>query len=70
MVEALSDSTGPSIFPAVAVIGANLYVVWRESSEVVYKPSTDSGVTFDPTVTKVRPNFSAFPSIAVSAAAS
>jgi hypothetical protein len=66
----LSDSTGPSIFPAVPVIGANLYVVWRESSEVVYRPSPDSGVTFDPTVTKVSPNSSAFPSIAVSAAAS
>jgi hypothetical protein len=76
----VSDNSGDSQLPAIAAIGVNIYVVWRDNTglvagdfDIFYRPSTDSGVTFDPTVTNVSANAGAsaviaVPSIAVSAA--
>jgi hypothetical protein len=45
----LSDNAVASLFPGIAVSGNNVYVVWRDGSEISYRRSTDGGVSFSPT---------------------
>jgi hypothetical protein len=49
----LSNSAGLSFDPAIAVSGNTVHVVWADDtapiSEIVYKRSTDGGVSFQPT---------------------
>ena len=73
IIENLSDLAGTSFQPAITVIGSNVYVVWSDDApagnfEIVYRPSTNNGVTFDPTITNLSANLavSNFPAIAVS----
>jgi ethanolamine utilization microcompartment shell protein EutL len=52
----LSNTTGSSREPAVAVSGSNVYVVWRErdstsgNQEILYRRSTNGGANFGSTV--------------------
>jgi hypothetical protein len=50
----LSNTTGRSSGPAVAVSGSNVYVVWDDDTpgnyEILYRRSTDGGVSFGGTV--------------------
>jgi hypothetical protein len=70
--ENLSNNTGDSAFPAISVADNNVYVVWADGTpgplEILYRPSTDNGVTFDPTATNLSAStgVSNTPSIAVS----
>jgi hypothetical protein len=43
----LSNNSGNSEVPSIAVLDSNVYVVWADSGSIVYRPSTDNGVTFD-----------------------
>jgi len=43
----LSNNSGNSEVPAIAVLDSNVYVVWADSGSIVYRPSIDNGVTFD-----------------------
>jgi BNR repeat protein len=51
-VKNLSDNPGGSIFPQIVVSGANVYVVWQDSTstpgyyDIFFTRSTDSGVTW------------------------
>jgi hypothetical protein len=46
----LTTNTSSSIYPAIAVVGANVYVVWSDNSvgnyEVYFKRSSDRGLTW------------------------
>jgi hypothetical protein len=46
----LSNNSGPSVTPNIAVVGSNVYVAWSENvgaqAEIYYSRSTDGGVTF------------------------
>lgn len=48
----LSNNSGASLFPAIAVSGQNIYVVWDDdsfgASEILYTRSADGGQTFSP----------------------
>jgi hypothetical protein len=53
----LSNTTGKSLRPALAVSYNDVYVVWSDDTtgtrnfEILYRRSTDGGASFGPTVT-------------------
>jgi hypothetical protein len=53
----LSNNIGTSFVPAVAVAGTNVYVAWQDDTkiniDILYRPSADGGVAFDPAVTNL-----------------
>jgi hypothetical protein len=67
----LSNNTGFSADPAIAVSGNNVYVTWRDNTpgnyEILLRKSINTGVTFGSTI-NVSQNvgFSELPAIAVS----
>jgi LVIVD repeat len=67
----LSNNAADSIFPAIAVSGNNVYVVWSErtlgNDHILFRSSVDGGTTFR-MVTTLSNNFGdyAIPAIAVS----
>ncbi len=69
----VSDSSGVSHHPAIAVSGSNVYVVWNDDTDtgghgenygVFFRKSTDSGATFDPSINLSNNGKSGFPKIA------
>jgi hypothetical protein len=69
----LSNTTGDSREPAIAVSGNNVYVVWRErestlgNQEIVYRRSTNGGANFGSTVNLSNtPQASTIPAIVAS----
>jgi hypothetical protein len=67
----LSNNTGASISPQVAVSGSNVYVVWADDStgnaEIAFVKSTDNGATFGKAINLSKtPGISISPEIAVS----
>ncbi len=68
----LSNASGNSRYPSVAVSGDNIHVVWADNRdggnwEIYYKRSTDGGVTWGPDTRLIHDGaISNFPSIAVS----
>lgn len=71
--ENLSNSPLSSESPAIAVLGNNVYFVWKEfvggtNNEILYRRSTDGGTLFDPVLTNIsnNPAGSIAPAISVS----
>ncbi len=68
----LTNNAAISILPSVAVSGSFVHVVWRDNRdgnyEIYYKRSTDGGVTWPPTDTRLTndPASSGTPSITIS----
>jgi hypothetical protein len=71
-IKNISNNQGPAEFSAIALSGANVYVVWTNSIngfyEIVYGTSSNNGNTFSTTLTNLSANAgeSKFPAIAVS----
>ena len=69
----LSNNSGRSVDPKIAISGNNVYVIWRdnvapESFDILFKRSTDNGATFSDTPINLsnNPGSSDSPQIAVS----
>ncbi len=49
----LTNNAGDSMYPAIAVDGSNIYVVWQDytpgNTEIYFKKSDDGGVTWTTT---------------------
>jgi Neuraminidase (sialidase) len=65
----LSNTTGDSYAPAIAVYGLNIYVVWQDytlgNSEIYFKRSDDGGATWTTKRLTYNELGSMFPAIAV-----
>ena len=75
IIKNLSDNAGASRDPDIAITGGNLYVVWANDvdpmpgvDEILYRTSSDNGVTFSSLLTNLSVNAgdSRFPAIAAS----
>jgi hypothetical protein len=72
IIKNLSSNAGGSAFPAIALSGNNVYVVWLNNTSnmlaILYRTSADSGNTFPPITTNLSTNvgLNGFPAIAVS----
>ena len=71
VIKNLSDNFGISSFPAIAMSGSNVYVVWEDlaslaTKEVLYRTSADNGATFPAIISNLSadPGESENPSIA------
>jgi hypothetical protein len=68
----LSNNSGSSEWPRLAILDNNVYLVWADSTsgnfEILYRPSMDNGMTFDDILSNLSGNdgTSYKPSIAVS----
>jgi len=67
----LTNNTSNSQYPAIAVCGSSVHVVWRDfrdgNAEVYYKRSLDNGTTWSEDINlNNNPNHVEYPSIAVS----
>ena len=61
----LTNTTGPTIKPALAANGSNIYVVWLEGSAIFFKKSTDGGATWQATKKLANTIYGGSPSMAV-----
>ena len=59
VIKNLSDNFGISSFPAIAMSGSNVYVVWEDlaslaTKEVLYRTSADNGATFPAIISNLK----------------
>ena len=59
-IENVSNNAGFSYYPAIAVLGNNVYLVWTDDTignfDILYKRSSDNGATFSDILTNLSLN--------------
>jgi hypothetical protein len=61
----LSNSDFGDVVSQVATSGSNVYVVWQEGGEILFRRSTDDGISWDPPLDQAALNLSNNPTSSV-----